>query len=463
MRQLLAGTGRADITPAPGTPQGGWGAQTHQRGQDSDLPLFATALVLADEALSVAIIDVDAIGFDQEWTRKIIAAIEELTHIPATRIRLSCTHTHSGPNTFRLATISEGMEMAQSYLDGLPLRIAGAVWRAQQTLRPVRCAAGSGDCAINVNRRFRTPEGTYAVGRNWEGAVDHAVRIVRFDNYDESPVATIVHYSCHPTTMAWENQLFTPDYPGVVRKVVEQQVGGTCLFLQGAAGNITPRRGFTGDVKVYHRLGSILGLESSRITLEIETLPRRERYKGIMQSGTAIALYDDEACEPQVPVLRVAQISVPMPAKKFASPEKLEMEAATYRTELARLRKGGSDDEVRAVTALATQAGWRAEYARLYSGSETITLEMQCIRIGNIALLSVPGEPFIEIAQAIVAESPFAHTLFSGYSNGGFGYIPTKQAFAQGGYETEATPFAPNAAEVLVADGIRLLHEIAVE
>ena len=360
MRQLLAGTGRADITPAPGTPQGGWGAQTHQRGQDSDLPLFATALVLTDERFSVAIVDVDAIGFDQEWTRKIIAAIEELTHIPATRIRLSCTHTHSGPNTFRLATISEGMEMAQSYLDGLPLRIAGAVWRAQQTLRPVRCAAGSGDCAINVNRRFRTPEGTYAVGRNWEGAVDHTVRIVRFDNYDESPVATIVHYSCHPTTMAWENQLFTPDYPGVVRKLVEQQVGGTCLFLQGAAGNITPRRGFTGDVKVYHRLGSILGLESSRLTLEIETFPRHERYKGIMQSGTAIALYDDEACEPQVPVLRVAQISVPMPAKKFASPEKLEMEAATYRTELARLRKVGSDDEVRAITALATQAGWRA-------------------------------------------------------------------------------------------------------
>jgi hypothetical protein len=463
MRQLLAGTGRADITPTPGTPQGGWGAQTHQRGQDSDLPLFATALVLSDETFSVAIIDVDAIGFDQEWTRKIIAAIEELTHIPAARIRLSCTHTHSGPNTFRLATISEGGEMARSYLDGLPIRIAGAVWQAQQTLRPVRCAAGSGDCAINVNRRFRTPEGTYAVGRNWEGAVDHAVRVVRFDNYDESPVATIVHYSCHPTTMAWENQLFTPDYPGVVRKVLEQQVGGTCLFLQGAAGNLTPRRGFTGDVKVYHRLGSILGLESSRIALEIETLPRRERYKGIMQSGTAIALYDDEACEPEVPVLRVAQISVPMPAKKFSSPEKLEMEAATYRTELGRLRKVGSDDEVRAVTALATQAGWRAEYARLYAGSETIALEMQCIRIGNIALLSVPGEPFIEIAQEIVAKSSFAHTLFSGYSNGGFGYIPTKQAFAQGGYETEATPFAPNAAEVLVAGGVRVLHEIAAQ
>jgi hypothetical protein len=461
MRKLLAGTGRADITPAPGTPQGGWGAQTHQRGQGADLPLYATALVLADENHSIAIVDVDAIGFDQEWTQKIIAAIQELTNIPAARIRFSCTHTHSGPNTFRLATISEGLDMARSYLDGLPLRIAGAVWQAQQNLKLVRCAASSGACAINVNRRFRTPEGTRAVGRNWEGVVDPTVRVVRFDDYDETPVATIVHYACHPTTMAWENQLFTPDYPGAAREVVEKQVGGTCLFLQGAAGNLTPRRGFTGDAGVYRRLGSILGLEASRIALEIETLPRRESYKGIQQSGAAIALYDDEPCEPEVPLLQVAVYSVPMPVRAFPPPEDLEAQAQTCRAELNRLRKEGSDEEVQAATAMATQAGWRAEYARLYRGSKIVGLEMQCIRIGNIALLSVPGEPFIEIAQQIVAASPFAHTLFSGYSNGGFGYIPTREAFAEGGYETEATPFAPNAAEVLAAWGIRFLNEVA--
>lgn len=60
--------------------------------------------------------------------------------------------------------------------------------------------------------------------------------MVRFDDLDGKPLATIVHYACHPTIMAWDNQWFTTDYPGMVRQVVEREAGGTCLFLQGATG-----------------------------------------------------------------------------------------------------------------------------------------------------------------------------------------------------------------------------------
>ena len=463
MSELWAGTGRSDITPAPGTPQGGWGAQTHQRGLGADMPFYATALVLSNGRESTAVVDADAIGFDEEWTGKIIQAIEEVTAIPRERIRFSCTHTHSGPNTFRLATISEGLEMVLSYLEALPQRIAGAVWQAQRILTRVRCATGSGSCDINVNRRFRTPEGRVVVGRNWSGTVERAVRVVRFDDLNEKPVATIIHYACHPTTMAWENQLFTPDYPGAARRVVEEQVGGRCLFLQGATGNLTPRRGFTGDTRVYRRLGTILGLEASRVALNLETLPRRERYCGVLESGAAIALYEDEAYEPEAPVLRVARRMVPMPIKQFPPVVKLEAEAEACRAELARLRREGTEEEVRAATARATQAGWHATNARLYAGKNTVDWQMQCIRIGSIALLSCQGEPFIEIAQQIVAGSPFAQTLFSGYSNGGFGYIPTRQAFEEGGYETAATPFAPGAAEFLSDEGLRMLRDLAAE
>src|SRR6266567_1724337 len=214
MHELLAGTGRCDITPAPGTPQGGWGAQTHQRGLGADLPFYATALVIADSSQEVAIVDVDAIGFDHEWTEKILAAIASLTNLPRENIRLSCTHTHSGPNIFRLKTISEGLDMILSYLDGLPLRIASAVWQALRNMKPVRFAAASGNCEINVNRRLKLPNGQVVVGRNPNGPVDPTVRVVRFDDFHEKPVATIVHYACHPTTMAWQCKYFTPDYPG---------------------------------------------------------------------------------------------------------------------------------------------------------------------------------------------------------------------------------------------------------
>lgn len=427
------------------------------------MPFYATALVLSDGPETVAILDVDSIGFDLPWTERILQATSDLTGLPRERIRFSCTHTHSGPNTFRLATISEGRDMAESYLDSLPQRIASAVWQAKQSLVPVRVAAGSGSCDINVNRRVRTPAGEMVVGRNWQGPVDRTVGVVRFDNLDEKPVATLVHYACHPTTMAWQTDRFTPDYPGPVREVVEREVGGVCLFLQGATANLGPRRGFTGDCAVYRRLGTILGLEASRVAQNLETLQREERYTGVLPSGAPIALYEDAAVETPAPALRIVQRTIELPAKAFGKPQDLEAEAAALRAEMNRLRREGTLDEVRLATAKATQAGWRAENARNYYGKKTIPWQVMAICIGDIALVSTRGEPFTETAQAMAAQSPFRHTLFSGYTNGGFGYIPVREAHAEGGYEIEATPFSPDAADVLLEESLRILQQLAAE
>jgi hypothetical protein len=463
MSGFRLGVGRADISPAPGTPQGGWGAQTHQRGLGCDVPLLATALVLADASRSIAIVDVDTIGFDDEWTQKILDAVESLTKIPRDHIRLSYTHTHSGPNTFRLSTIGEGLDMILDYLESLPTHIAGAVWQAQQNLKCVRVAAGSGRCEINVNRRFRTPDGQMVIGRNWNAPVDPTVKVVRFDDMEENPVATIVHYACHPTTMAWQCQHFTPDYPGIVRQVVEREVGGTCLFLQGATGNLTPRRGFTGDVRVYRRWGTILGLEAAKTAASLEPLPRRERFGGVIQSGGALAIYEDEPQEPAPPVLRIRSRFVELPLGEVPNPVESQAEAETFRKELDLVRKGGSEPALRTATFRATQAGIRAERARLYHGKTHIGWFLQGIRIGQIALLSIPGEPFIEINQQIIAGSSFAHTLFSGYSNGGFGYLPVRSAYEEGGYEVESSPFSPDAADKLIQEALYMLNQLADE
>ena len=460
MSYLMAGTGRSDITPAPGTPQGGWGAQTHQRGLGADFPFYATALVLSEGDVSVAIIDVDSIGFDREFATKIVQGVADLTGIPSDHIRLSSSHTHSGANTFRLANISEGLEMVVRYLDSLPSRIAGAAWQARQNLKRVRCATGAGTCEIGVNRRFRAPDGRFVVGRNWSGPVDPAVRVLRFDDLDENPVATIVHYACHPTTMAWQCQHFTPDYPGVMRHVVEQQVGGTCLFLQGAAGNIHTRRGHGGDLRIYRRWGKLLGLEASKVAIALETLPRVERFEGVLQSGAAIASYRDEPFEPEDPCLGMISCDLKLPLREYPDPSKLEADVEKLREDLNHMRKEGTEEELRAATARVTQAGMQAEYARLYHGKIHVDWPLQAIRIGSAALLSIPGEPFIEISQQIVERSPFRYTLFSGYSNGGFGYLPVRRAFEEGGYELQICPFSPDAADIVVSECAAVLKKL---
>lgn len=462
MSHLLAGVGRCDITPVPGTPQGGWGAQAHQRGLGADMPFYVTALALSDAATTVVLIDVDAIGFDSETVGKCLSAVAQLCGLPRQHIRFSYSHTHSGPNTFRLPLISEGQDLVLDYLGGLPLRIAGAAWQAMQDLKPVRFAAGSGQCAINVNRRLCLKDGRLVVGKNWDGPVDRTVRVLRFDDLQQKPLATIVHYACHPTTIAWQNQYFTPDYPGVVRQVVEQQLGGTCLFLQGACGNITPREGFTGDLTVYRRLGRLLGLEASRAALELETLPQTEKLTGIQESGAPIAIYESESLEPEDTVLRVLSKDISLPLKTFQRSDELEDKAAECRSRLSDLRKQGAPSgEIQAATAQATQIGMRLDSARLYGGRTHVSWPLQGIRIGPVALLAIPGEPFTETNQEIVSASPFPHTFFSGYSNGGFGYIPVRSACEEGGYEVDVSPFLAEASEIVTRECLALLRDLA--
>ena len=72
-------------------------------------------------------------------------------------------------------------------------------------------------------------------------------------------------------------------------------------------------------------------------------------------------------------------------------------------------------------------------------------------------------EPFTEINQQIVDGSPFAHTLFSVYSNGGFGYMPVRTAYNQGRYEVETSPFSPDAADAVVKESLQVLKELAID
>jgi len=103
----------------------------------------------------------------------------------------------------------------------------------------------------------------------------------------------------------------------------------------------------------------------------------------------------------------------------------------------------------------------RAEYDRLYHGKTHIDWPSQGIRIGPLGLLAITGEPFTEINQAIVSSLPFAHTLFPEFSHGGFGYTPAQSAYAEGGYEVEASPFSAEASHVIVKENLSVPKELA--
>lgn len=466
-QHLSAGVARIDITPPPGIAHAGWGAQTHQRAAGVDLPLWATALALSDGTQTVVIIDIDLIYLWEPEVYDVQKAVVALTGLPASHVRLAYTHTHSGPvnGSSWTSWIKEGTEMVAAYDASLPHRLAGVAWAAMQNMQPVRAGAGSGSCAIGVNRRFQRPEDSAViVGRHWAGPVDHEVKVVRLDTLAGEPLAAIVNYACHPITVGPDAELVTPDYPGVVKRVVEQATGATCLFLQGATGNIGPvRGGARHGLQEYKRLGQILGHEASKVWWNIELPVRQERYVRTLESGAPLAIYADEPVEEPPARLRVGTRPMQLPIKDLPAPEKLEAELAGYVAQLDQLRAGGgSEAEIIQATMSAKRAKMRADIARQLRGQSHRTFEAQVFAIGDeIALFGMPGEPFTEIGQQVKQQSPFKHTLFSGYSNVGWAYIPMPDAYPLGGYEVEITPFSPDAAAIVVDESLALLRDLA--
>ncbi|HEX2035898.1 MAG TPA: neutral/alkaline non-lysosomal ceramidase N-terminal domain-containing protein [Chloroflexota bacterium] len=466
---LRAGVGRADITPPTGIAHGNWGAAVHSRAEGVDLPLWATALALQDAAggTGAIIVECDLLLLSFHLVAAIRRPVGALTGVPEGHIRVSSSHTHSGP-TLGSTWLEEGAELIEPYVASLPGKIAGAAWEAWRGLRPVRLAAGTGSCHIGINRRVQAPDGRTVVGRNHEGAFDPTVRVLRLDGADGSPLAAVLHYATHPTLMAYENRLITPDYPGPARRTVEQLTGATCLFLQGCAGDAGPRFGFTeghtGDVSFYHRAGTILGAEAAKVFLTLETAPYEERLVDVLESGAPLGVYRHVPLAPdaQAGVVRVVNGTALLPVRQFPAREAAEATARAAREHLAAVRRAGAPAEtIRDATYRAKRAAQQAGHARLTDGKPEVEIPLQAMRLGPVAILGAPLEVFGQLGAAVAAASPFSWTAVCGYTNGSAGYLPTAEAFQSGGYEVEmASAYAPPAGERFVAAASALLRRL---
>src|SRR5581483_624603 len=163
-------------------------------------------------------------------------------------------------------------------------------------------------------RRCKTKTGELFLGVNLDGPCDREVLVTKLDSPAGETIATIVNYACHPTIMGPPNRLITPDYPGAMKRVVEQAVGGRCLFLQGAAGNQGPLIGFQADTKVYHNFGAILGHEVAKVALGLNHLPSKVTLHIVVPSGAPLGMYESEfATQFATPVcVRDKDICVPV-------------------------------------------------------------------------------------------------------------------------------------------------------
>jgi hypothetical protein len=447
-----------------------WGSATHLLAEGIAPPgLFATALILSDGNQRFAMVDIDILnvsGLERVVTR---AASE--TGIPAAHIRLAASHTHAGPSlSVERAPIGADLTaltaLMQRYRQSLEDKLVGAIVAAARHTEPVHLYAGRGTGTINVNRRFRRQgSAPAAVGRNPDGFVDRELVVIRIDKADGSPLAVIGNFQCHGTVLGYENRHVSADWIGHARATVEKAFPGLlCLFFQGAAGNQGPVEGFSGDARVARRLGSILGHQIAAVALEIETVQREPVFDGYIESTAYQARQYWRVKGPRDATLRFASRIIPVARRTYTDTEIAEMQSrvqdATVALEAARKsadswKASQAEARLRRFSNLVEK--WKAQQ----SSGAPLPVEVQILRIGDVAILSMPGEPFGEIGAELKKLSPFRYTMFCGYSSGqGGDYMPTEAEYDHGGYEVERTPYGRTAARELVTGAAKLFGEV---
>ena len=465
---LQAGVARADITPPVGIAQLNWGSQTHVEAAGIDpAGMYATALVLSDGRQKFAMVDIDCLHIRN--MDEVIRQAAERTGIPAAHIRLAATHTHSGP-AYQDDKGPLGKDpkrylpTIEAYNRLLAAKLVGTIVEANSNLRPVHIYGAKGKGTININRRVRgTATSPPAVGTNPDGFVDQDLIVFRLDDASGKPYAVMVNFQCHGTTLTFENKVISPDWIGMVRKTVEQAMpGAMALYFQGAAGNQGPIEGGTGDVSVAHRLGSILGHQAAALALQIETVRREPVFEGFTESTAFAARQPWRVKGPRKGTLAFATKLVEVPRRTYSNEEIARMAAQVEdaRAKLAAVKDGSEWDKYQAGARLRRFEDLLKKW-KMPVEQTPLQVEIQALRIGEVALIAMPGEPFAEIGAAVRAKSPFPHTMFCGYSNGrGGDYMPIASEYRHGGYEVERTPYGPEAADKVIAAAAALAEQI---
>ena len=227
-------------------------------------------------------------------------AVCQANGLLAEELQVTFSHTHATGVLGKERSGLPGGHLIAPYLDKVTSRVVEIVGSALKSLRPGAITYGAGRCDLGQNRDFWDAErGEFVCGFNPGGPTDDTVLVARFSDAQGRTLATLVNYACHPTTLAWDNTLISPDFIGAMRELVEGAMQVPCLFVQGASGDIGPREGFVGDVKVADRNGRQLGYAA---LAALESLPEAGtvfEYAGAVISGATIGTWKHNEIDPR--------------------------------------------------------------------------------------------------------------------------------------------------------------------
>ena len=400
-------------------------------------PLAVSALALESQGQRAAIVSCDVLSLKNRIVADLRASLSSL--VEPQYLLLAATHTHTGPPVCDAL----GSTSDEASVEALASIIEQAVRAAFDRLEPARLGWASGRApGFAFPRRWRMKDGTVQMHPRKddpnlvepEGQSDDTLTVLRVLREDGSPLALCVNFACHATFVGG-GQFYSADYPGVVRRSAKKALGSevAVLFLNGPCGDVCQEN-------VEDRSESRYGEEPmERIGAQLASRA--------VEFAAAASMSEDAALAAATEAIRAAVRAVP----------EADLRAAQSWAEGRSLAEAPDTAKEVALRELLLVEADRAEHPIL-------EVEIAGLRIGDGALVALPGEIFTAIGREIRAGSPFRHTALVELANGCYGYVPTAEAFLGGGYETwlcRSSRLAPETAEQMAQAGRRVLERLA--
>lgn len=436
------GIAREDITPPTGIYNRNWGAAKRSVATGVHKPLQLNCLTL-QKTLSEPLFVM--ITMDLGWwkgaadEKELRQAIINEFRLAESNLLICLSHTHAGPVIFSEDADKEGGEFIVPYL---------AVIK-EKAIKSIQCALASravctlswqyGRCDLAANRDLPDPEGEgYLVGYHPGQSADDILLIGRVTDASKNIVGTIVNYACHPTTLAWENQLLSPDYIGAMREVIGSRTNNApCLFLQGASGELAPKIQYTGDCEIADRHGRQLGYAVLSALESMPTPNMKPAYQHKLQSGAPLAIWKEERYEPST-ILQSSMVWVDLPLKPLAALSDIEQQITACKDPVLKERL------------------WRSRGIRITVGEgETFTTPIWIWRIGEVILAAQPNETYSDFQTIIREHFSNRKVAVLNMVNGYTGYLPPAEMYSRNQYAVWQTPFGSGSLEILTETTLR--------
>jgi hypothetical protein len=457
---LAIGVAEADITPPQGFPMAGYYHERLATGVRD--PLKAKAVVFQQGNMSAAWVVADLTAI----SRDLCVAVREAaakTGIPAEHIVVSGTHSHTAPDYSRhlydyLAQPAAERD-PESYPAKLIAGIAGAIDRAKAAARPASLSAGSVTQAtpVSFNRRFVMKDGSI---RTWQrldnpevvraaGPIDPEIGLLLVrDAENQMPRGLLSNFALHLDTVG--GLQWSGDYPYYIEQAMRKSLGAELIsaFGAGTCGDINHADPVAKERNSTEKIGNAL---AATIEAGLKDLPGVEN--PTLQVRTAVVSLPLEAVTPEQ--LARAKELIPI-AKEGGKVEFFDLVPAYKAVILDHLQH--QPPQVKA----ADYVSWGLSHQWAGVG-KSLPVEVTTITLGDdVALVFLPGEVFVDLGLAIKRGSPYRTTLVVELANCVETiYIPTRAAYAGGGYEVANSAVQPGSGEMLVEAALQLLRKSA--